>query len=73
MIDWDLVPRIALRLLDHKDKLPSAVFDDITLAYMLRSDIQLLECLIRAVSALVKQNVDDRELYSLVERAVKLE
>jgi hypothetical protein len=73
MIDWDLVPRIAFKLLDYKDKLPSTVFDDITLAYMLRNDIQLLECLIRAVSVLVKQNVDDRELYSLVERAVKLE
>jgi len=73
MIDWDLVPRIAFKLLDYRDKLPSAVFDDIVLAYILRSEIQLLECLLWVISALVKQNVDDSELYSLVLSAVKIE
>jgi len=73
MIDWDLVPRIAFKLLDYRDKLPSEVFDDIVLAYILRSEIQLLECLLWVISALVKQNVDDSELYSLVLSAVKIE
>ena len=73
MVDWDLVPKIAMRLLNHRDKLPRAVLDDIVLAYMLRSEIQLVEALLLAVSSLVKQNVDDSELYSLVLSAVKIE
>ena len=70
MIDWSLVPRIASKLLDHRDKLPRAVFDDIVLAYVLKSEIQLVEALLLAVSSLVKQNVDDSELYILVLSAV---
>ena len=73
MVDWDLVPRIAMRLLNYRDKLPRSVLDDITLAYMLKSDIQLLESLLLAVSSLVKQGVNDSELYELVSKAIVLE
>jgi hypothetical protein len=72
MIDWSLVPKIAMRLLNHRDKLPRAVLDDIVLAYMLKNDIQLVESLLLAISSLIKQNIEDLELYDLVDRAVKV-
>jgi hypothetical protein len=70
VVDWDLVPRVAYKLLNYRDKLPRTVLDDIVLAYLLRNDIQLLESLLLAVSTLVKQSIDDPELYDLVRRVL---
>jgi hypothetical protein len=73
MVNWDLIPRISMKLLNYKDKIPRGTLEAIGLAYIGRNEMQLVEELLTAISTLVKQGVDDRELYELVEKAVKLD
>jgi hypothetical protein len=69
VLDWDLIPKIVCKLLDYK--IPRPILDSIVLDTIGRNELNVINDLLAALTILAKEGVDDRELYELIDRAVK--
>jgi len=71
MIDWNLLERIIqIITLRHKDKIPLSDYMGLTSGYQARNEYQVAYHLFEIVRALVRSEVNDPELYDLVDKAV---
>jgi len=68
-LDWDLIPKIVCKLLDYK--IPKPILDSIVLNTVGRNELNVINDLLTVLIILVREGVDDRELYDLIDRAVK--
>ena len=68
-MDWDLIPKIVYKLLDYK--IPKQILDSIVLNTVGRNELNVINDLLTVLIILVREGVDDRELYDLIDRAVK--
>lgn len=68
-MDWDLIPRIYCKLLDYK--IPKSILDSIVLNTIGRNELNVINDLLTVLTILAKEGVDDKELYELIDRAVK--
>jgi hypothetical protein len=74
MLDWDSVPKIiAILAARHMDKVSIADYSALVNAYQLRNEMQALEALLEITRTLVKQDVNDAELYELIDKAVVIQ
>jgi hypothetical protein len=74
MLDWDSVPRImALLAARHMDKISIADYSMLVNAYQLKNEMQALEALLQITRTLVKKDVNDAELYKLIDQAVVIQ
>jgi hypothetical protein len=69
ILDWDLIPKIVCKLLDYK--IPKPILDSIVLNTVGRNELNVINDLLTVLIILVREGVDDRELYDLIDRAVK--
>ena len=69
ILDWDLIPKIVCKLLDYK--IPKQILDSIVLNTVGRNELNVINDLLTVLIILAREGVDDRELYDLIDRAVK--
>jgi len=71
MIKWDLLERITqIITLRHKDKISLGDYMGLASGYQARNEYQVAYHLFEIVRTLVRNGVDDPELYDLVDKAV---
>jgi len=68
-LDWDLIPKIVCKLMDYK--IPKPLLDSIVINTIGRNELNVINDLLTVLTTLAEQGVDDRELYELIDRAVK--
>ena len=68
-MDWDLIPKIVCKLMDYK--IPKPLLDSIVINTIGRNELNVINDLLTVLTTLAEQGVDDRELYELIDRAVK--
>jgi hypothetical protein len=74
VLDFNNVQKIiALLAARHMDKISIADYSMLVNAYQLRNEMQALEALLQITSTLVKKDVNDAELYKLIEQSVVIQ
>jgi hypothetical protein len=71
MIDWNLLAKIiSIITLRYKDKIPLSDYMGLTSGYQARNEYQVAYHLFEIVRVLVRSEVNDPELYDLINKAV---